>query len=85
MVRDQEPRHIALEKELKKERDEAAASAEYLGKRLKDLDENAPTMRKIVEDLYGANEYARLQHAAAENYSKIVDEIIEFKPELGSI
>jgi hypothetical protein len=51
---------------------------------LKDLDTDLLNTRKAVEEMYGANEYARIQQASADNYSKIVDEILEFKPELGS-
>jgi proteasome lid subunit RPN8/RPN11 len=39
LLRGQEPRHIALEKELAKERDEAAQQADFLAKSLKKKDE----------------------------------------------
>lgn len=51
---------------------------------LKDLDLDQPTFRKTVEDLFGPNEYARLQQAAADSYKEVVSEIIEFLPELSS-
>jgi len=51
---------------------------------LKDLDAEAPSLRKICDELFGVNEYARLQQAAADNYSRVWSEMIEFKPELGS-
>jgi hypothetical protein len=51
---------------------------------LKDLDSDLLSTRKTIDEMYGANEYARIQQASSDNYSKIVDEIIEFKPELGS-
>jgi hypothetical protein len=51
---------------------------------LKDLDSDLLNLRKTIEDLYGVNEYARFNQAATDNYEKITDEIMEFKPELGS-
>ncbi len=50
----------------------------------KDLDADLPSMRKTVEEISGPNEYARLLQGAADNYEKVVDEMIEFKPDLSS-
>jgi proteasome lid subunit RPN8/RPN11 len=46
VLRGQEPRHIALEEDLKKARDEAAEQAEYLTKRVKDQDEKYAALLK---------------------------------------
>jgi hypothetical protein len=51
---------------------------------LKQFDEPTPEFRKTADALYGDGEYERLQQAAADNYSKMWSEIIEFKPELAS-
>jgi hypothetical protein len=56
--------------------------------RLKDgfaeFDKPAPKFRKAAEELFGPNEYARLEKADAENLSRDWMELVEFKPELGS-
>jgi hypothetical protein len=48
------------------------------------FEEPTPEFRKTADELFGAGEYDRLQQAAADDYSKMWSELIEFKPELGS-
>jgi len=50
----------------------------------KDLDMDLPSMRKILEETVGPNEYGRLQAATAEAFSAITSEMVEYNPELGS-
>lgn len=56
--------------------------------RLKDgfkvFDEDAPKFRQAAGELYGPNEYARLMQADADEISREWQELVEFKPELGS-
>jgi len=50
----------------------------------KDLDQDLPNSRKVLEELAGPNEYARLQQNAADAYEKVSSEMVEFKPDLSS-
>ena len=50
----------------------------------KDLDEDIPTIRKVMDDLYGAGSYDRMLEGVEANLDRIVDEMIESKPELSS-
>jgi hypothetical protein len=50
---------------------------------LKDLDRDI-SFRKAATELYGPNEYVRLQEQNGDLYSRIWSELVEFKPELQS-
>lgn len=50
----------------------------------KELDEDGPSARTTMDQIYGAGEYDRQQRAAGEIFSRISSEMAEFKPELGS-
>lgn len=56
--------------------------------RLKDgfktFDGPTPKFRSACAELYGPNEYARLEQADSDNLSRDWMELVEFKPELGS-
>ena len=46
--------------------------------------DSPPEFRKVADELFGAGAYDKLQQAAADNYSQIWSELIEFKPDLAS-
>jgi hypothetical protein len=49
-----------------------------------EFDKSAPNFRKAAAELYGPNEFARLEKSDTENLSRDWMELVEFKPELGS-
>jgi hypothetical protein len=50
----------------------------------KDFDVETPSSRKIMEEITGPNEYARVQGLAASAFSQVISEMIVFRPELSS-
>ncbi len=50
----------------------------------KDLDDPSVDFRKAADEVLGAGALDRLSESDADNYTRIVDEIIEFKPDLSS-
>lgn len=50
----------------------------------KDFDADLTPSRKVMEEIVGPNEYARLQAVAASAFESVVSELIVYKPELSS-